>query len=218
MSTPPIAWYRDPGLTEPTPLTVTPDGRVVGHLCEWDRAHIGFTGRTINPPREDDMRFFLTGATDVVGDDGEVMEISVGKLTMNTGHAATDHATTATAAAKHYDDTGSIAALVNAGSDQIGIWLAGSLLPGLDDLTTRRFRSCGASGDWRQIGGQLRLVAALSVPVGGFPIPRSRVASGAPMSLVAAGALAPARSLTSFSRRTDPAWQTPPVTVPDELV
>ncbi len=200
----PITWFRDPGLTEATPLTVTPDGRVFGHLCEWDRAHIGFGGRKVFAPRGDDMRFFLTGATDVRNDDGEVMEISVGKLTMNTGHASIDDNVTAAAASAHYDNTGSIAALVNAGSDAVGIWMAGAMMPDLDAFTARRFRCCGASGDWRPINGSLRLVAALSVPVGGFPIPRARVASGAPMALVAAGALAPP---ASFGRRVDPAWE-----------
>lgn len=198
----PIAWFRDPGLTEPTPLTVTPDGRVFGHLCEFDRAHIGFGGRRVYAPRDDDMSFFLTGATDVLDDDGNTIEISVGKLTMNTGHASTDDGVSAAVAASHYDHTGSIAALVNAGNDRIGVWLAGAIMPDLDAFTTRRFRSCGASGDWRPIGGQLRLVAALSVPVGGFPIPRARVASGAPLALVAAGALMP----TSFGRTVDPTW------------
>lgn len=200
----PIQWFRDPGLTEPTPLTVTPDGRVFGHLCEWNRAHIGFGGRKVYPPRGDDMSYFLTGATDVRDDDGDIIEISVGKLTMNTGHASTANDVTAAAASAHYDNTGSIAALVNAGSDDVGIWMAGAMMPDLDAFTARRFRCCGASGDWRAIGGSLRLVAALSVPVGGFPIPRSRVASGAPLALVAAGALVPA---ASFGRAVDPAWE-----------
>lgn len=203
---PDISWFRDPHFTEPTPLTVTPDGRVFGHLCEFDRAHIGFSGRQVLPPRGDDMRFFLTGATDVLDDDGNVTEISVGKLTMNTGHAGVENHVSAAAAARHYDDTGTIAALVNAGSDSIGIWMAGAMMPDLDAFTTRRFRSCGASGDWRYIEGSLRLVAALSVPVGGFPIPRARVASGAPLALVAAGMVA---APAAFGRRVDPAWTRP---------
>lgn len=202
-TTPPLNWFRDPGLTEPTPLTVTPDGRVFGHLCEWNRAHIAFGGRKVYPPRGDDMRFFLTGATDVIDDDGKTIEISVGKLTMNTGHASTAMNVTPEAAARHYDDTGTIAALVNAGNDGVGIWLAGAMLPDVDQFTARRFRSCGVSGDWRQIDGALRLVAALSVPVGGFPIPRARVASGAPLALVAAGALSP----VAFGRKVAPDWK-----------
>jgi hypothetical protein len=76
----------------------------------------------------------------------------------------------------------------------------------VDELRLRRFMSCGLSGDWRadpQSGG-LDLCAVLSCPVPGFPIPRSRVASGAPMALVAAGALAP--PVQPFGRRVDPQW------------
>jgi hypothetical protein len=49
------------------------------------------------------------------------------------------------------------------------------------------------SGDWRRIGGNLELVAALAVNVPGFPVPRPRglVASGSMQSLVAAGMLPP---------------------------
>src|SRR5690606_35838971 len=49
------------------------------------------------------------------------------------------------------------------------------------------------SGDWRSVNGSsdLHLLAALSVPVPGFPVPRPEafVASGAVQSLVAAGAV-----------------------------
>lgn len=44
------------------------------------------------------------------------------------------------------------------------------------------------------------------MPTGGFAIPRARVASGAPLALVAAGALAPPRTL-GFARRVDTAWR-----------
>ena len=45
------------------------------------------------------------------------------------------------------------------------------------------------SGDWRRIGGKLRLVGLLTVNVPGYPVPRQRalIASGLVMSLVAAG-------------------------------
>jgi hypothetical protein len=45
------------------------------------------------------------------------------------------------------------------------------------------------SGDWRRIGGNLELVAALAVNVPGFPIPRLELAAsanGVPTALVAA--------------------------------
>lgn len=206
---PSIADFRDPQLDGPTPLTKTADGHVYGHLCLFDQAHISFGGQQVFAPRGDDMSYFLTGATDVIDDDGNVVEISVGKLTMGTNHASTSGRLSAREVEDHYSRTGSIAALVNAGNDRWGVWLSGRVMDDLDEFSTRRFRACGASGDWRAIGGRLRLVAALSVPVGGFPVPRARVASGAPTALVAAGTLAPEVSPLAFARRVDPAWQAP---------
>lgn len=186
---PSIGWFRDPGLTELTPLTVSGDGRVWGHLAAWGQDHVGLPGQRIRPPRSAaDYGYFHTGALSV-DDAGEVREISVGKLTMDTGHAGTSLGHSATVA--HYDHSGSVVAQVCCGEDEHGIWYAGALMPGLDELSVRRFRGCGLSGDWRKIGNGLELVAALSVPVPGFPVPRARVASGEPQALVAAGAVLP---------------------------
>jgi hypothetical protein len=202
-ATPPIQWFRDPQLAQLTPLTVTDDGRVYGHLCAWHQAHTSFPGRNITPPRSmSDYRWFHTGAT-TVEDGAEQVQISVGALTMNTNHASTS--LNADAAAAHYDHTGSVVAVVCAGEDQHGVWYSGALLPDVDEVTRRRFRACGLSGDWRAIeSGRLDLVAALAVPHGGFPIPRARVASGARLALVAAGAMAP--GLAAFTRRIPDGW------------
>jgi hypothetical protein len=62
--------------------------------------------------------------------------------------------------------------------------------PGADPLKVYELQAAGqVSGDWRRIGGQLRLVGLLAVNVPGFPVPkmRARVASGEPQALVAAG-------------------------------
>ncbi|MGH9058260.1 MAG: hypothetical protein ACRDZY_01890, partial [Acidimicrobiales bacterium] len=185
----PIGWFRDPELPGPTPLTVGDDGRVTGHLALWASSHIGYPGQNTKPPRSrSDYAYFHTGARQVTDGHNPQM-IATGHITLDTGHAGmdADHR----AAAAHYDNTGSLVADVCAGEDTHGIWVAGALVPGLDDLRLHRLRACGLSGDWRRIGPGLELVAALSVPTPGFPVPRSRVASGQPHALVAAGALAP---------------------------
>lgn len=216
MSTPPIEWYRNPELDTLTPLTVTKEGRVWGHLAAWDSPHRSFPGRAITAPRsQTDYREFMTGQTEVV-DAGQSRTISTGNLTVGGGHA--DTSLSADATRRHYDAATSIFATVTAGEDACGIWLAGAMLGDVDEFTRKRALASSLSGDWRRVGSSLELCAALAVPVPGFSVPRSRVASGAPLSLVAAGALAPARSLASFSRRTDPAWQTQPLAVSDELV
>jgi hypothetical protein len=76
------------------------------------------------------------------------------------------------------------------GNDAHGIWVAGAIRPGADPLKVYELQAAGqVSGDWRRIGGQLRLVGLLAVNVPGFPVPRmrARVASGQPQALVAAG-------------------------------
>jgi hypothetical protein len=188
---PPIEWFRDPGLDRPTiPPVVTDDGRVFGHVAAWESRHIGYPGGAMDPPRSrTDYAYFHTGAVRVTGDDGAVTTIPAGHIALDTGHAglAADYR----AATAHYDNTGSLVADVCAGEDEHGIWIAGSLVPGVDDLKLHKLRSCGLSGDWRRIGSGLELVAAISVPTPGFPVPRARVACGAPQALVAAGALRP---------------------------
>lgn len=114
----------------------------------------------------------------------------VGQVTLGTGHAPIY--ASAQAAAAHYDNTGTAVADVRAGSDVYGIWVAGALRPGVTDTQVRALRGAALSGDWRRINGPLRLVGLLAVNVPGFPIPRAAalVASGGPVSLVAANVTA----------------------------
>lgn len=182
--TPPQDWFADPGLDEPTPLTITPQGRVYGHLAQWGSCHIGLPG-CVTPPRSHaSYAYFHTG--EVQTDAGPV---DVGKITLGTGHA--DPNAGFRAAADHYDHTGACVAIVRAGEDDHGVWVAGALTAGCDDDKAAELRRSPLSGDWRRIGSGLELVAALAVNVPGFPVPRTRVASGRPLSLVAAGSLSP---------------------------
>lgn len=181
------AAFADPGLDGPTALTVTDDGRVFGHLALWGTEHVGI-GRGVTPPRSK-TDYALFHVSTVTTDEGPV---SVGRLTVGCGHAGPrDGAHAATA---HYDETGTCWALVRAGEDAHGIWVAGIINPDADTATVRAGASAPLSGDWRAVGGNLELVAALSVNTPGFPVPRSyAVTSGAEMSLVAA-AVVPRRS------------------------
>ena len=186
MSTPPIDWFRDPQLDGPTPVTVTPEGRVYGHIASWDTPHVGMPGKNVRPPRSrHDYGYFHVGS--VAALDGQTpIDVPCGKLTLDTGHAPLT--SDANDAASHYDNTGTAVANVCAGEDAYGIWFAGALAPGVDDLKRHKLKSSAVSGDWRPIDGSLELVAALMVNTPGFPIPRARVASAAELvPLVAAG-------------------------------
>jgi hypothetical protein len=181
----PAAWFVDPQLPGPTPLTVTSDGRVYGHLCEWDTQHIGVAG-VLKPPREasPDYPHFRLGSVQL--DDGNT--VAVGALTVNTGHPSIHASARETAA--HYDNTGAAAAHVAAGNDAHGVWVAGWVNPAATPEQIYALRASALSGDWRPIGNRRELVAALAVNVAGFPIPRAqgREHNGRPLALVAAGA------------------------------
>jgi len=181
---PPAAWFTDPKLSLPTPITITDDGRIYGHAAQWGSCHIGQEGVCVQPPHEDAHPYYRTG--EVKCDDGT--RVAVGQITVGTGHAPLHMG--ASPAAEHYDNTGSAVADVAVGNDQHGIWVAGAIRPGADPLKVYELQAAGqVSGDWRRIGGELRLVGLLAVNVPGFPVPkmRARVASGEPQALVAAG-------------------------------
>jgi hypothetical protein len=176
-------WFENPGLQSPTPFTVTDDGRVFGHLATFGQCHIGVTSECVIAPHSvTNYAHFHTGT--VMTSDGQ--KLAAGRVTFNTGHADLNASVNETVS--HYDHTGSIAAMVRAGEDAHGIWVAGGLCD-IDPSDIRTLQaSAGLSGDWRTIGGNLELVAALAVNVPGFPIPRTALAaSGADVdSLVAA--------------------------------
>lgn len=173
----PRAWFEDPAFEGPTPLTITEEGRVYGHVATWDVCHIGL-GLSVGdgeqcvtaPHSETNYALFETGT--VVTDDGVV---PVGSITMGIGHAGMG--LKAQAAAAHYDVTDAQVALVAAGEDEHGIWFSGALLPDVTEEQITRLRAASLSGDWRRHAGGLEMVAALAVNVPGFPIPRTSLAA-----------------------------------------
>lgn len=196
---PPAAWFVNPGLTVPVGVTVTDQGRVYGHAAQWGECHVGFDDICVTPPFEDTHSHFLTG--EVVCDDDS--RVAVGQITIGTGHAPLSYR--ATRAVEHYDNTGSVVADVTVGNDDVGIWIAGAVRPHAEVSRVHDLRASGrVSGDWRRIGGELRLVGLLAVNVAGFPInTRARVASGVPQSLVAAGFMSVGNVISQGERDQD---------------
>lgn len=181
---PPPDWFMDPQLTGPSPVVVTEEGRVFGHLATWGTCHIGIDGVCTEAPHNtSNYAYFRTGA--VLTEDGEMTP--TGAITMDTGHA--DLGLRARPAMAHYDNTGFATADVAAGEDEFGIWVAGCVRPDTPPEKIRALRGAVLSGDWRDIAGDLELVAALAVNVGGFPVPRIGIAAsgGRQTALVAAG-------------------------------
>jgi hypothetical protein len=190
---PPAEWFANPQLSMPVGIQITDEGRVYGHAAQWGSCHIGQTGTCVQPPREDEHPYFMTG--EMSTNDGT--PVAVGQITVHTGHPSTSMK--AQPAAEHYDNTGYAVADVTVGNDSHGIWVAGAIRANADPLLVHELRASGqVSGDWRRIGGKLRLVGLLGVNVPGFPVPKmqARVASGELQSLIAAGQLTVSHGLS----------------------
>lgn len=194
---PKSSWFSDPFLPGPSPITLFQDKdtgryRIVGHAAQWGVCHVGLglsvgqEGCTVAPHSNTNYAYYRTGAVET--DEGLV---PVGPITMATGHAGATlgHAP----AAEHYDNTGTVVADVAAGEDGYGIWISGTLRPDVTEQQRAELLAATLSGDWRWIGGNLEMVAALAVNTPGFPIPRLAIAAsgGRQTALFAAGIVPP---------------------------
>lgn len=170
---PPAEWFARPLLSALTPLTVTPEGRVFGHVAGWETCHVGLPGCVTPPASQSGYSYFHVGEQRT--QEGAVLP--VGTLTVGGGHA--DAQLGFRAAADHYDDVGAAVSRVVAYEDEFGIVVAGWMLPDADPVRRDQFMSCPVSGDWRRIGGALEMIAVCAVNTPGFPVPRARVAFSA---------------------------------------
>lgn len=194
---PPVEWFEDPKLAQLTPVTVTDDGRVFGHMAEWHSCHTGFADRCRTAPRSaTNYAYFRVHPCRARTPSGEVVTVPVGYGTVSSapgmgGHAPARAGMSLEEVTAHYDNTCTAAMELAAGEDDHGIWVAGRLMPHLSPEAEYAARGAALSGDWRKRRGNLELVAALAVNTPGFPIPfRALVAAGEPQALVAAGMLA----------------------------
>jgi len=187
---PPAEWFEDPGLTARTPLTITDDGHIYGHLATWDQCHVSFgemAGKCVLAPHSaTNYAFYRLGKVRTTGGD-----VAVGQIVLGGGHAR--DGVNLSAAQDFYASTSRAVADVAVGEDSVGIWFSGAVRPNISPDDLYALRAAKLSGDWRRVRGNLELVAALAVNVPGFPVPEmSLVASadGDILSLVAAGIVA----------------------------
>lgn len=179
---PPKEWFQNPNLTGPTMLTVTPEGRVYGHVAAWGTCHVGRLNKCVTPPRSQ-TNYRKFNRRPVITADGT--EVYAGPLTFGVGHASL--LASAKVATEHYDNVDAQIGQICAGEDQYGIWFAGALNPDVDQVKLRKLRASAVSGDWR--GSDLRGV--LCVNIEGFPIPQAEASfkDNQPFALVAAGVI-----------------------------
>lgn len=171
---PPDEWFEPFDLDGPTPLTVTADGRVFGHLADWNSCHRSgqYGGKCVRPPSDPTAPYFQLG--EVITASGAV--VRVGTVTVGGGHA--DPRLGLVAAIEHYDDVSAQAAVVVVREDEYGIGLFGSVVADAAPSLVASLRRSPLSGDWRKEKGKWRLVKAHAVNSPGFPITRGLVASG----------------------------------------
>lgn len=191
--------FANPQFTGPT-LPHRDGDRIMGHLAAFNVCHIGIQDSCVIAPRsQTDYAWFHT-APPVKTDAGPV---KVGRLTVGGGHAGPKLNVGATIA--HYDNAGTCFALVHVGEDEFGIWFSGIAAPGATAEQVAAGLAAPLSGDWRNVGGNLELVAALAVNTPGFPI----IASGAtdetdsPLALVASLGPCAGEESTTLARTSE---------------
>ncbi|MFJ4960249.1 phage minor head protein [Streptomyces sp. NPDC088739] len=181
-------WLKGPG-TLPTPesiqaeepfddmkprIVVFPDNTLVGYTSTWPSCHVGFPDECVTAPRDvptgpGQLGYGSFHRFPVQIADGA---LRLGKVTMVTDKGRPGHAVTtadAVRAAAHYDNAANLMAMVRAGEDEYGIWIAGALLPDVDPADRVKLALSELSGDWRHVNGvPLQMIASLAVNHGGF--------------------------------------------------
>lgn len=169
---PPASWFEEPTDVDMYgALTVTDQGRIYAQLAPAGVAHRSFKQRVTVPMGNVDYSLFM-GRETIVEGGGRVV---TGALTMDCGHASIGVHDPGTAM-DHYDNACSVVATVRIGENSKGVWVAGSLVPGLSANQVSRLMACTLSGDWRPHRtrpGWREFAGALLVPVPGFAMART---------------------------------------------
>lgn len=177
----PAAMFADPKLTGPTLPTMDDSGRIFGHLACFGECHRSIQSKCVMAPRSKSNYSQFHTSPAVRLDDGTC--VPVGRLTVGTGHAPDWHP--GAAAMSHYDNTGTCFALVRVGEDSHGIWFSGVAHPTATAEQIESGITAPLSGDWRDFGAGLELVAALAVNTPGFAARGRDHSDGRPATLVA---------------------------------
>jgi hypothetical protein len=177
----PAAMFAKPVLSGPTLPTMDDSGRIFGHLACFGECHRSIQSQCVMAPRSrTDYAHFHTSPA-VRLDDGK--SLAVGRLTVGTGHAS--DRVSGPAAMAHYDNTGTCFALVRVYEDEYGISFSGVAHPTATTEQIEAGITAPLSGDWRDFGSGLELVAALAVNTPGFAARGREDDRGRPVTLVA---------------------------------
>lgn len=180
--------FDNPQLSGPTLPTMGEDGRIYGHLAVWNQCHRSIQTECVMVPRSPSEYAHFHTSPAVKLDNGA--RLPVGRLTVGTGHA--DSRLRAAPAAAHYDNTGACFALVRVGEDAHGVWFSGVANPAATAEQVQAGITAPMSGDWRNLGQGLDLIAVLAVNTPGFAGLGKDDDEGRPAALVAS--VGPSRS------------------------
>lgn len=170
---PPADWFANPNLTELTPLTVTANGRVFGHVAAWGTCHISFANRC-QPVPHSACNYAKFRCGSVLTAEGTT--VRTGPIVMDTIHP--DLRWRASDAMRFYADTGAAICDVVPYEDKFGIAIAGAVRPTVKPAQLRAFRGSDISPDWRNIDGNPHeCCAMLAVNNSGFKLPTALAAS-----------------------------------------
>lgn len=167
---PPAELFERQTYSEYTPFTIDADGRLSGHICRWTDVHIGFTGRTVTPPRTTcDYRHARAGGH-VLTAEGRMVPTArlFAQFTPGRRGHAEERGVDAQAAVEWYENMTACCADVVPYDDDHGIQLQGRLRDVPREWVVA-LRGSDLSPDWRWIGGRLEAVAFAAVNVSGFP-------------------------------------------------
>ena len=185
---PPLAWFREaypqPGderLVEQAnggmavPLTISDDGQVFG-MVGGTGCHTGYLDQCVLIP-DSPTGYSRYHLGTVECDDGTF--VNTGPLVIGSDHPSAR--LFAEEARDYYANACLAWADVRVADGPFGPWACGALRPGVTPEQVRVLRACNLSGDWRDEGRGLDLIAALAVNGPGFPILRESIAaSGLP--------------------------------------
>ena len=173
--------FENPNLTQPTLPSMGEDGRIYGHLAVFGQCHRSIQTDCILVPRSPSNYAHFHTSPALRMTDGS--RLPVGRLTVGTGHA--DPRLGAAPAAAHYDNTGACFALVRVGEDSHGIWFSGVAAPWATAEQIEQGIASPMSGDWRNLGQGLDLIAVLAINTPGFAARGRDDDQGRPIALVA---------------------------------
>lgn len=179
---PPAEWFEEPVELDAEPggpIRITDEGRIYGWLVPEDIAHRSYARRgerkTFTSLGKIDFSRWL-GETIVAGG----KRVLAGPVTMDCDHAPTSGYGQLAARNQHYENTCSIVGRVNTGvgTRHKGQWIAGALMPWITAQQFTNILVSRMSGDWQphpERDGWQEFVAALVVPVGGWPGSRTSI-------------------------------------------